>query len=83
MCDDILNLISSDKYKPAKNDIEDGIYTASVIFAQDSTNYSAGVEKARCLMNNYIDSTVKIIESIENNQYKTALNELLELIKHG
>ena len=82
MRDDILNLISSDKTKPSKNDITDGIYTASVIYAQDSVNYMKGVEKAHCLMNNYIGFAAEIIESFEDNPYKIALKDLLELVKH-
>lgn len=80
--DDILNLISGDISKPSKNDIKEGIYSASVIYAGDSENYLAGVEKARCLLNNYIDKAKDAIKNLDNNIYASALNELVELLKY-
>lgn len=72
--DDIINL------KTTKSDIEEGIYNAPIIFAGDIKNYGNGIEKARILLNNYIDKALQEINNLENNKYKTALKELLGLI---
>ena len=80
--DDILNLVSNDESKPAKSDIKDGIYSASVIYAKSADDYSAGVEKARCLLNNYIDKAKVAIKDFDNSIYTSALNELVELLKY-
>lgn len=82
MRDDILNLVSNDVSKPVKSDIKEGIYSASVIFAGDAENYFAGVEKARCLLNNYIDKAKVVINDLDSNIYASALNELVELLKY-
>ena len=82
MRDDILNLLSSDNSKPVKNDISEGIYTASVIYAGDTENFADGVEKARCLLNNYITNAEINIGNVEDNVYSSALKELLELLKY-
>lgn len=75
--DDIINL------KTTKSDIEEGIYNAPIIFADDIRNYENGIEKARILLNNYIDKALQEINDLENNKYKTALKELLGLIANG
>jgi geranylgeranyl pyrophosphate synthase len=82
MRDDILNLVSNDKSKPVKSDIKEGIYSASVIYAKDAENYTAGVEKARCLLNNYIDKAKADINDFDENIYSKALKELAELLKY-
>lgn len=80
--DDILNLISTDKSKPTKNDITEGIYSASVIYSNDTVNYADGVEKARCLLNNYINEAETNIIGLNDNIYTSALKDLLELLKY-
>ena len=80
--DDIKNLTSKENSKPIKNDIEEGIYTAPVIYAQSAENYLNGVEKAGCLLNNYVSKAENLIENFENNIYTSALRELLELLKY-
>ena len=82
MRDDILNLVSDENSKPSKSDIQEGVYTAAVIYANDTENYSDGVEKARCLLNNYIMRAEKNLSGLEDNVYTSALRELLELLKY-
>ena len=74
--DDIINL------KTTKTDIKDGIYTAPIIFAGDTKNYQNGIEKSHILLNNYIDNAYQTINHIEENKYKTAIKELLGLLKN-
>ena len=82
MRDDILNLVSDENLKPSKSDLQEGVYTAAVIYANDTENYSDGVEKARCLLNNYTMRAEKNLSSLEDNVYTLALRELLELLKY-
>lgn len=74
--DDIINI------KTTQTDIKDGIYTAPIIYAGNIENYQNGIEKTRILLNNYIDNAHQNIEYIENNKYKTAIIELLGLLKN-
>ena len=64
--DDIINI------KTSKTDIKDGIYTAPIIYAGNTENYTNGIEKSQILLNNYI----------EENKYKIAIIELLGLLKN-
>lgn len=80
--DDILNFTQNDPLKPAKNDIQDGIYTAPVILGSESDNYNSGIEKTKVLLNNYIQSAKNIINNLPANSYKTVLEEFLELLKN-
>lgn len=80
--DDLRNLINSDTSKPVNNDIKEGIYNAPVIYAGDVENYSAGIEKTRILLNNYIKKAIQQIEYLPNNRYKSALREFLELLNN-
>lgn len=79
--DDILNLTTYDELKPSKNDIKEGIYNAAVIYAGSIENYMAGIEKAKTLLNNYIEQAKNLLVK-EDNIYNSALFELLELLKH-
>lgn len=74
--DDLINA------KTTKTDINDGIYTAPVIFSGNIENYADGIEKTHSLLNNYIDKALLELQQFENNKYKTALIELLGLIKN-
>lgn len=80
--DDLLNVLSIDSSKPVNNDISDGIYNAPVIFGGSAENYSAGIEKTRDLLNNYIESARENIKHLPENDYKMALLELLELLNN-
>lgn len=79
--DDLLNMISSDNDKPKNNDIEDGIYTAPMIFAKDVKNIEYGIEKTKELLDNYINRVKKCLDKAPKNEYKQALMELLDLLK--
>ena len=78
--DDLMNLISSDNSKPVRNDITEGIYNASVIYAGSPDNYVNGLEKTRDLLNNYIKTAYANIEKLPQNVYKKGLEIFLELL---
>lgn len=80
--DDLINCTNTDSTKPSNNDIEDGIYNAPIIYAQNTENYSSGIEKTRSLLNNYINCAKMNIESAGNNQYAEALRKFLELLNN-
>ena len=74
--DDIINI------KTSKTDIKDGIYTAPIIYAENTENYTNGIEKSQILLNNYIENAYQAIKHIEENKYKIAIIELLGLLKN-
>lgn len=78
--DDIINMTNFDPTKPAHNDYQEGIYTAPIILGEQSDNYTSGIEKTKVLLNNYLQSAKKQVETLPNNEYKTALEEFLELL---
>lgn len=81
--DDILNFVEKDN-KPVKNDYDEGIYTAPIIYAGGNIeNLSVGIEKAKLLLDNYLCNCRNILDKavIDNNVYKKAILELLGLIK--
>lgn len=73
--DDLINC------KTSNTDISDGIYTAPVIFSGDTKVTSDAIEKTKSLLNNYIDEALKCLSKIDENEYKLALVELLELMR--
>lgn len=73
--DDLINC------KTTNTDISDGIYTAPVIFSGDTKVTSNAIEKTKSLLNNYIDEALKCLSKIDENEYKLALVELLELMR--
>lgn len=79
--DDLLNLISTEEDKPKNNDIEEGIYTAPMIFAKDVKNLEFGIEKTKELLDNYINRVKKCLDTAPENEYKQALIKLLDLLK--
>lgn len=79
--DDLLNIIETDSDKPGRNDIEDGIYTAPVIFTKDIKNLDYGIEKTKELLDNYFNRAKKCIENAPDNKYKYAIIELIEILK--
>lgn len=80
--DDLINILDKDCQKPSNNDIKSGIYTAPVIFAQSAENYSAGIEKTRDLLNNYIRRAKEQIEYLPVNKYSSALKKFLESLSN-
>ena len=80
--DDILNVIGSDSLKPAQNDIEEGIYTAPVIFAGGTENIQNGIEKSIDLMDNYFENARRILNHMPQNDYTNLLRELLDIFNY-
>lgn len=79
--DDLLNFIETNPDKPARNDIDDGIYTAPVIFAKDLKNLDYGIEKTKELLDNYLNRVKKCIDKAPDNVYKDAILKLIDLLK--
>lgn len=73
--DDLINA------KTSKSDFKDGIYTAPVILAGSVEGFENGIEKTKDLLNNYIECAENEIEKLKDSKYKTALIELLGLIR--
>lgn len=80
--DDLLNVMATDSDKPVRNDIEDGIYTAPVIFAKDIKNLTKGIEKTKELLDNYFNRVKKCLNKAPENKYKQAIIELIEILKN-
>ena len=80
--DDLLNITQADNAKPSLNDIEEGIYNAPVIYAKGVDNVIDGIEKTRILLNNYISSATDMLSLLPDNEYKTALTKISELLKN-
>lgn len=74
--DDLINC------KTTKSDINEGIYTAPVIFSGGTYISDEGIEKAECLLNNYIESAVKSLDCFQDSLYKSALISLTEILKY-
>ena len=79
--DDLLNIIQYNSDKPVQSDIEEGIYTAPVIFAGNIENLNIGIEKTKLLLDNYIERVKNILNSKPNNQYRQALMSLAEILR--
>jgi len=90
--DDLINVLNSENL--SNHDINSGIYTAPVIFAyQENENIlnsenifetiksAGGIDKTKVLMDNYFDNSVSAIQTLENNPYKRAILELIELLR--
>ena len=78
--DDILNILQNSDLKPSQNDIENGIYNAPVIFAQNTSDLTVGIEKSKSLLNNYIVKAKELLTNLEENHYKAAIIELLDIL---
>lgn len=76
--DDLLNILNKDNTKQS-DDFENGIYNAPYIL---SDKLSDGIEKTKELLDNYLNCAKQCLNDIENNAYKIALLELLELIRN-
>ena len=81
--DDILNLKNIDDLKPSQNDIQNGIYTAPVIFSGQIDNLEIGFAKSQTLLSNYINTVTNAINNLPESIYKTAIIELLEILNDG
>ena len=88
--DDLLNILESDKSKPALSDINNGIYTAPVIYLNEDKNVE-NLEKAKIALlvqnKKYIQKTIDLIKEyalkaieainfIGNNEYKNEITKI-------
>lgn len=80
--DDLTNFTKTDLLKPTENDLSSGIYTAPIIYSQDTKNYSTGIEKTKSLLNNYIEKAAKQLDNLQDNEFKVALKNFLELLNN-
>ena len=80
--DDIINFTSTDKDKPAKNDLKEGIYNAPVILGSEKDNYNTGIEKTKILLNNYTSNAAAIVKDLPENKYSAAILKFLELLEN-
>lgn len=81
MRDDLLNITETDSDKPNGNDIENGIYTAPVIFAKNLNNLKYGIEKTTELLDNYFNRVKNCLNKAPENEYKQAIIKLIDLLK--
>ena len=91
--DDLLNITQNDNLKPSFSDIENGIYTAPIIYLQETnTNIETlstkeikklitanpqVIDKTKQLIKTYKQKAIKSIDFIENNPYK---QEIINII---
>ena len=75
--DDLKNVLDADS-----KDLRTGVYNAPVIFSGTPEVNSSGIEKTKDLLNNYLDKAEDCIADLAENEYKSALTELLELLKN-
>ena len=80
--DDLMNVISTDKDKPSKNDLKEGIYNAPVILGNPEDNYMSGIEKTKILLNNYTSTAADLIKCLPENKYSAALLKFSELLEN-
>lgn len=80
--DDLINFTKTDSSKPSENDLSEGIYTAPIIYSQNTKNYTKGIEKTKSLLNNYIEKAAKQLENLQDNEFTAALKNFLELLKN-
>lgn len=75
--DDLKNVLETDS-----GDVKAGIYNAPVIFSGSAEVNLSGIEKTKDLLNNYLVKAEDCIADLAENEYKSALIELLELLKN-
>ncbi len=75
--DDILNIT---KQSP-DSDIANGIYTAPVIYSGNPDNPLEGIEKAKDLLDTYLEKAKSELKALPKNRYKSTLIKLMEIIK--
>ena len=85
--DDLTNILNTDKSKPAKSDIFNGIYTAPVIFLNSTfntkeelynkvSNDKIAIEKTKLLIHQYSEKAIKAIKFLPNSNYKDEIIKL-------
>ena len=80
----ILNCLKNDldNFYGDNSDIENGIYTAPVIFSGSTDITQDGIHKTKLLINNYIQKAGEILKTCPDNEYKNALEGILELYSY-
>ena len=73
--DDLINC------KTSKSDINEGIYTAPVIFSGGTKISDDGIEKTKILLNNYLNAAQKSLDNLEDSKYKGALIDLIGMLR--
>lgn len=76
--DDILNITEN----RLDSDVQNGIYTAPVIYSNNPDNPLAGIEKAKGLLNNYVEKIINEISGLPENEFKVGLFKLSESLKN-
>lgn len=76
--DDILNITEN----RADSDVQNGIYTAPVIYSNNPDNPLVGIEKAKGLLNNYVEKIINEISGLPESEFKVGLLKLSELLKN-
>ncbi|HNW26588.1 MAG TPA: polyprenyl synthetase family protein [Candidatus Gastranaerophilaceae bacterium] len=91
--DDLMNVLNMENN--AENDFQSGVFTAPLIFAQKENKNilkknvfkeiqkTDAIEKTKTLMNNYFEKAIFSMEKIAPNKYKTAIKELIEILKES
>ena len=74
--DDLQNVLQQES-----KDLQSGVYNAPVIFSGSPDVSQAGIEKTKGLLNNYLDKAGECLSDLEDNVYKSALEELLEILQ--
>lgn len=74
--DDLINC------KTTKSDVNEGVYTAPVIFSCGVEISDCGLEKTKDLLNNYLDAAKNSLSNLPENVYKHYLSELIDLFRH-
>lgn len=93
--DDLINVMNIDNSKPFQDDIQNGIYTAPVIYlVKDNPNIlhnsseeiilkikkSDSIDKTKWLMQKHINLAIDSIDFLEDNLYKQSIIKLCDYI---
>ena len=68
-----------DNFYGDNSDIKNGIYTAPVIFSGSKEVTTEGIQKTKLLINNYIEKASAFLKNCPQNEYRKALESILEL----
>lgn len=71
-----------DNLLTTKTDIENGIYTAPLIYSGETEITEYGIEKTKALIDNYIQKGFTYLEKERDNQYKKELIGVMQCLKN-
>lgn len=82
--DDLINFKNTKNID--KSDFDEGIYTAPVILADCGEDFEkiktcGSIEKTKDLLDNYLDKAKESLSCIEENVYKSAIVDIINLLK--